>query len=236
MEKTDAEWERPPQFFIDKWNLACQSNGRYNEATGYFELNGIPDIGYDEALMIYSCYGRLYIYNKPIYTSTEVRDSIRTTIPEIAAIGVGYSGSANCFFEVKFYNMPNLRIVQTGNPIQLCGGYRCFQGCKNLESIEGTISGTNARPAIGMIFKDCASLKNVKLVLSSFMQNFDGFPDSPLLSLESLRYMVDNSSLTSVLTVPVHPDVYTKLTDEGNAEWHKVWQDAQDKQISFATS
>lgn len=236
LEKADAEWERPSRLFIYLWNLACQSNGKYNEATGYFELNGITDISYKEALMIYSCYGRLYIYNKPIYTSKEVRDTIRTIIPEVGAIGVGYSGSANCFFENKFLNMSNLRIVNTGESIQLCGGYRCFQGCKNLETIENPIYGTNANPNVPYMFNGCESLRNVKIAFNRNFQNFSGFPSSPLLSLESLRYLVDNSTPTSVFTVPVHPVVYAKLTDEGNSEWHKVWQDAQDKQISFATS
>lgn len=39
--------------FIDLWNNACGSYGRYNAETGYFELNGLTDIGYDEALKIF---------------------------------------------------------------------------------------------------------------------------------------------------------------------------------------
>lgn len=55
-------WVRPPQVFIDTWNDRCiyVSNstkykaGMYNEETGYFELNGILDIGYTEAYAIMS--------------------------------------------------------------------------------------------------------------------------------------------------------------------------------------
>ena len=43
--------------FIDMWNQACtqggNSYGRYNAKTGFFELNGLTDISYEEALLIY---------------------------------------------------------------------------------------------------------------------------------------------------------------------------------------
>ena len=53
LEASDAAWVCPPQTFIDLWNEACGKYGRYNEATGYFELNGFTDITYAEALRIY---------------------------------------------------------------------------------------------------------------------------------------------------------------------------------------
>ncbi|MDE6345371.1 MAG: hypothetical protein K2L55_01710, partial [Muribaculaceae bacterium] len=66
LEAADAKWVRPPQAFIDQWNAACsnrfvnssyyKSYGRYNEATGFFVLNGITDISYAEAVRIYMAY------------------------------------------------------------------------------------------------------------------------------------------------------------------------------------
>lgn len=55
------------RLFIDLWNKACQVDGlfwgaarivvgRYNEATGFFELNGLTDITYEQALVIYDQY------------------------------------------------------------------------------------------------------------------------------------------------------------------------------------
>lgn len=41
------------QYFIDLWNAAAGKYGCYNEATGFFELNGINDIPYAEAMEIY---------------------------------------------------------------------------------------------------------------------------------------------------------------------------------------
>lgn len=60
--------------------------------------------------------------------------------------------------------------------------------------------------------------------------------DSPFISIESLRYLIENAANTVTRTVTVHPDVYAKLADENNTEWHAVWTAAQTRQISFATS
>ena len=40
---------------------------------------------------------------------------------------------------------------------------------------------------------------------------------------------------SAAMTITVHPDVYAKLTDESNTEWHNVLMDAMAKNISIAT-
>ena len=37
-------------------------------------------------------------------------------------------------------------------------------------------------------------------------------------------------------TITVHPDVYAKLTDETNTEWHALLALAAEKNITFATN
>ena len=60
--------------------------------------------------------------------------------------------------------------------------------------------------------------------------------DSPLLTLESFQYLIENATNTSAITVTVHADVYAKLTDPQQAEWYAVNTAAQGKQISFAAA
>lgn len=74
------------------------------------------------------------------------------------------------------------------------------------------------------------------------------FVSCPLLSLDSIRYMVTNSANTSAITITVHPDVYAKLTGDTTnaaaaalpsdvlAQWQQVLADAMAKNISFATT
>lgn len=62
------------------------------------------------------------------------------------------------------------------------------------------------------------------------------FSDSPLISLESLQFMITNAANTSPIIVTVHADVYAKIQDETNAEWHALIEMAVAKQITFATA
>lgn len=57
-----------------------------------------------------------------------------------------------------------------------------------------------------------------------------------VLSLESMQYLITNAANTSPITVTVHADVYAKIQDETNAEWHALLSAAQEKQITFATA
>lgn len=41
---------------------------------------------------------------------------------------------------------------------------------------------------------------------------------------------------TSAITVTVHADVYAKIQDESNTDWHALLALAQEKQITFATA
>ena len=49
--------------------------------------------------------------------------------------------------------------------------------------------------------------------------------------------MADNAiGDTDSHAVSVHPDVYSKLTDEANTEWYQILLDAAEKNIQFATT
>ena len=62
------------------------------------------------------------------------------------------------------------------------------------------------------------------------------FSDSPLISLESLQFMITNAANTSPIIVTVHAAVYAKILDESNADWHALIEAATAKQITFATA
>ena len=55
------------------------------------------------------------------------------------------------------------------------------------------------------------------------------FSDCALLSLTSIRYMVDNAANTTPITITLHPDAYARVTEELIAQ-------AAEKQITFATT
>lgn len=107
-----------------------------------------------------------------------------------------------------------------------------FYGCSSLHTISGTIY-LDSRVDTNNTFRGCRALETVYI---SYLTKSLSLSDSPLLSLASLQYLVDNATNTSAITVTVHPTVYAKLTDTANAEWHKVLADAAEKNIAFATT
>ena len=74
-------------------------------------------------------------------------------------------------------------------------------------------------------FAGCVKLRNVELKNTKVNISFS---DSPLLSLDSIQYLIAYAANTSPITITLHPDAYARLTDELIAQ-------ATEKQITFAT-
>lgn len=123
------------------------------------------------------------------------------------------------------YLCPESTFVRFSNCVLL------FHGCQQLVTIVGGVTFENALH--NAAFTYCKSLQNVKF--QQLRYNVD-LKDSPLLTLESFQYLVENATNTSAITVTVHADVYAKLTDPQQADWYAVNTAAQGKRISFATA
>lgn len=197
----------------------------YNEETKYYELNGLTDITEEEMLKIYQYYSPKYFSN---YSSAFSGINVRTCLKVKLKRGVDIS----FFFENSTIEVVN--IDNTGWYATNFNG--AFSKAINLSKIIGVIylsqiksaSSINVNP-----FAQCLALKDVKI--SGLLINIY-LGDSPLLTQESISYLVENADNTSAITVQVHPDVYAKLTDSTNTDWYAVNTAAQDKQISFATT
>lgn len=227
LEAADAQWVRPPQSFIDQWNEAAGQYGGYNEDTGYFELNGLTDITYDEALAIYSSYhGKYYTTN---ISGAFVKLPHRTLLP----IYIGNTSSGmNCTCSRAFFNMTNLEVVKLSD-CTAKDPWGMFAHCKKLKYIYGNINISSLNNSIAEMFLGCIALQEVSI---SNLKGSISLSDSPLLSRNSLDNMVTNSSNTSAITITVHPDVYAKIIDEANEEWHSLLPLAAEKNIQFATT
>ena len=80
LEAHDATYEKPDASFIVMWNLACGIYGCYNEATGYFELNGLTDITYQQALSIYGAGAISSPNGSEFYQSKKIRTNLPLTV------------------------------------------------------------------------------------------------------------------------------------------------------------
>ena len=215
------------RIFIDLWNAACGQHGRYNEETGYFELNGLTDITYEQAIAIYQA-GRP---TNSAETTTIYRAlNIRTNLPWLKPIPSG------C--EESFFANSTIEVARVA-PITNITGVYCLYACPKLHTVIGDI-----RYKLSDGPTQCYRLVNV----TARMDKSGGvlrYSESPRLSIESVRYSVDNSQ---PCTIMVHADTYAKLTGDTTnpaaaaltpqelAQWMEVLTDAVDKNITFATA
>lgn len=224
--------------FIDMWNQAWYVNGT---VYGKYDPVNAPDaehpfmgndiwMTYEEAIEIYA----LYPLCKVIFTSRQgqfAKLNVRT-LPPINTDSFSATNYIETFLgnpnlvAVKFITAYNYPIVNISGPQNM------FKGCRSLKHIDGTLS-FSPNINISGVFESCSSLEEVSI--KNLRQSLS-IASSPNLSLESLAFMAQNAVNTSPITVTVHTDVYTKLTDEANAEWHQVLIDAAAKNITFATT
>lgn len=221
--------------FIQRWNRECSRTdtyrtvvyGKYNEATGYFELNGLTDITYEQAQSILKA-GRPRNASDgvTIYSNTP----IRTNLPWEVSIDGSMSSA--------FFAASQLEVARFIEPVTISGTY-FFYNNSRLHTVLGTLVCKS-----GSSFHGCSGLKNITVRLATAGGNY-WFASSPQLSFDSVKCMIDNT--TVACTITFHPDVYAKLTgdttneaaaaltEEELAQWVAITEAAAAKNISFAT-
>lgn len=233
--------ELKKDLFIDMWNEACAypqyyggSVGKYNKETGFFELNGITDIDFEEALKIWRSSPHFCIAGMtgtvPWIYSGDTNNSVgcRTYFP----MELGNSGS------IKFYRtFMNNKAVEVISALcyygESCPGgctyQQTFYGCKALRKI--VRFGSN--PTFdNECFLDCGSLEDIGF----YYLNQGGTINlrwSPKLSYDSVKSAIEQAIVS--YTLIVHPDVYAKLTDPENTKWYALSQLALTKEVIIQT-
>jgi hypothetical protein len=141
-----------------------------------------------------------------------------------AVLVTAYSAFSGSNFKT-IYLCPESTFVRFSNCTYL------FYGCQQLVTIVGGMTFENSNN--NMVLTRCKSLQDIRIKQLRYNVNLN---NSPLLTLESFQYLVENATNTSAITVTVHADVYAKLTDPQQADWYAVNTAAQGKLISFATA
>lgn len=220
--------------FIDMWNEAVGTYGTYNEETDLFELNGITDIGWDEALRIHAyCSGwHKNVANEQVVGKLSDKINIRTAYPIFYAGGnptLSLSALAHSNSKIEA-----IRLAHDNTPDKIVTSLRyAFYGCTKLKHIYGTIILLNATSiTVNNAFTNCRELVTVYIKGLNASLNLN---NCSKLSLDSLQFMIDNAANTTDITITVHPDVYAKLIDTSNTAWNQLLTVAFDKGISLAS-
>lgn len=245
LEAAAEAWTRPPQFFIDLWNTACiikvggisQTYGKYNEVTGYFELNGITDITYAEAVLIYTTRnGRGY--NADRFRGIRLG---RTTFPiyindqqqSISAIFHGASGIQ----KVVFFHQTGVGVNATSV---------AFHGT-SITHIEGLLIAGNTSIDINFSQNTKITYADITLLKYTTAKSIDF--RYLYLDASNWQLIIEKSAVhTAQLSIITDKDIYAKLTgdttnaaaaaltEEELAKWMALIPLAAEKNISFVAA
>lgn len=207
----------------------------YNEKTGFYELNGLTDITEEEMKVIYV---QTHVMDKLqsfrcVFAGTKFRTNLGFNRSTMQTNGRQFqfydSFRENRSLEVLRISYKDIDVSRSVIVEHL--GY-AFYFCVKLRKIIGIIR-LDKSSGVTSAFDQCLELQDVKLY--GLLTNIS-FAYSPLISIESLQYLITNAANTSPITVTVHADVYAKIQDEGQVDWHALIETAAAKQITFATA
>lgn len=253
------------RYFIDRWNEAWKIDGvQY----GKYDPDNAPDAGhpfqgnglwmtYEEAIPILELapfckleFGDDSFKNRFRFMGNRGTYSPRTLVPFMLTAVNARVGSADGMFQQWVYTNLEVLVFLDSTPprgvrVQFTSYKNTFEGCNKLHTIKGlSLRAVGDSNNTVKMFERCAKLQNLT---ASFLNCDVSLKDSPLLTRESIGYLVQYASNTAPITVTVHPDVYAKLTGdttnaaaaalstEEAAQWQQVVTDAAAKNISFAT-
>lgn len=205
-----------PQANID---LFVNAGALFNQVTGYFELNGLTDISYNEMLDIYRETGHLNNYN--ILAMKYSGTTIRTTFPLFANNKTNHGGIAVPKYDLSgAFNFAQCEVVYylNNNTLakyrQIQYFYNAFNSCHKLKKIIGAISLRNTTE-IEKAFLLCESLEDVQLMCVS--KNIS-FANSSKLSNSSILYLLNNVEGNPTFSITVHADVYDRTEEDADIQ------------------
>lgn len=229
IEAQDSSYVRPPQYFIDLWEgvgklrhyyVPTEYLPRFNESTGFFELNGIKDIDYEEALLIYTVYT-----SPPVMFKSGTSDAgsfqtskvLRTMFALYAESPANLRWGMNLIEVVVFshYYSDGVRVSNMRGAFN--SGTKRVLTPLNVENL--TTSSTEGFYQFGEKL-EYILLKKVKINCP--------FKNAPNLEIGCVQYLIENAANTQPITVTLHPNVFAQVTDE-------LFDLALSKNISIAT-
>lgn len=200
-------------------DLYISAGAKYNEATGFYELNGLTDITEEQMRVIYEKTWGWWIALPNLNGFGD--SSARTNIPCPDYKRLYYQSDCNLgsSFAVtgSSDNLEVLNFIPTRFPNEsfiklsiMAMNWMCQGNAKPL-TIMGTLDvgkvPNNSSLSIG---------GNVKAINIKNLQKNIRFYNSKVLSKESVLYMINNSTATSAITIGLNKAVYDVMKDDAD--------------------
>lgn len=190
-------------------DLYISAGAKYNEATGFYELNGLTDISEEQMRVIWQedlsgwyRKGRTNLTRNITYKGTDG----------------GYSGGQK--MSTICNGNANLEVFNLGSDFYASYSFAAFSGCTKLREVSPQYKIIPYTESLGYnLFNNCPALQEVRFNMQYVTRGRVLFSGSPLLSKESVLSII--TTMGSVpkenpFTITLHPTAYARLKDDAD--------------------
>jgi hypothetical protein len=204
-----------PQANIDLYEAA---GAVFNGTSGYFELNGLTDISYEEMKVVYAQSQSTPFNNSSIGGWTPFNYDYRRTLTARTTTSNTLSKDYyfpsfswnQCVETIGFFKHSFSKSLRTA---RLYGGIITFYSCNRLKTIYDVVDWNNANGTT--VFYGCTSLETLNL--TNIKTNVS-LSASARLSVASVLYMIQNEASTSAITITLHPTAYARAIADSDVQ------------------
>lgn len=197
-------------------DLYISAGAKYNEATGFYELNGLTDITEEEMRIIYEKTWGWWLHLPSLNGFGSALPRTNIPCPDYKIIAYASNISTHSIFAVSGNDdnleVVNLRALYTPtifDEIEIIDFNWAFQGDKNLREVQGIINVKGARSDLNIGGNiETINIKGLKVNIR--------FYNSQRLSKESVLYMINNSEATTAITISLNKAVYDVMKDDAD--------------------
>lgn len=197
-------------------DLYISAGAKYNEATGFYELNGLTDITEEEMRVIYEKTWGWWLHLPTLNGFGTALPRTNIPCPDYKIIVYTKIINLNSIFSLSGNDdnleVVNLRALYTPNgfdEIKIEDFDWAFQYDKKIKEVQGIINVKEVRNKqnIGGNI-ETINIKGLKVNIR--------FYNSQRLSKESVLYMINNSEATTAITIGLNKAVYDVMKDDAD--------------------
>lgn len=197
-------------------DLYISAGAVYNEATGYYELNGLTDITEEQMRVIYEKTWGWWLHLPSLNGFGSALPRTNIPCPDYKIIAYASKISIHSIFAVSGNDdnleVVNLRALYTPtafDEIKIEDFNWAFQGDKKIREVQGIINVKEARSNLSIGGNiETINIKGLKVSIR--------FYGSQRLSKESVLYMINNSEATTAITIGLQQAVYDVMKDDAD--------------------
>lgn len=197
-------------------DLYISAGAKYNEATGFYELNGLTDITEEQMRVIYEKTWGWWLHLPSLNGFGSALPRTNIPCPDYKIIAYASNISIHSIFAVSGNDdnleVVNLRALYTPtafDEIKIVDFNWAFQGDKKIREVQGIINVNKAR-------SDLSIGGNIETINIKGLKVNIRFYNSQRLSKESVLYMINNSEATSAITIGLNKEVYDVMKDDAD--------------------